>query len=171
MDGNHVEAGVTGPILHFFCGEIASGNSTLAARLAAAPGTVSVGKDAWNAALWPSGLKTTDDHARCVGRLRKVMGPHVAALLSQGLSVVLDFQPNDLCARSWMRGLIEASDAAHRLHPLEVENAECPRRLAMRDTEGAHEFMASEAESARLAGNFRPPHSDEGFFIQRSTPC
>ena len=49
MDENHAEAGVTGPILHFFCGEIASGNSTLAARLAAAPGTVSSGNDAWNA--------------------------------------------------------------------------------------------------------------------------
>ena len=171
MDGNHAEAGVTGPILHFFRGEIASGNFTLVRRLAAAPGTVSIENDAWNAALWPGGLKTTDDHARCVGRLRKVMGPHVAALLSQGLSVVLDFQPNDPSARSWMRGLIEASDAAHRLHSLEMENAECPRRLAMRDTEGAHEFMASEAESARLADDFRPPHSDEGFFIQRSTPC
>ena len=36
-----------GPVLHMFCGKIAAGKSTLAARLAKAPRTKHVSEDAW----------------------------------------------------------------------------------------------------------------------------
>lgn len=39
------------PTLHMLCGKIASGKSTLAARLSATPGTVLVSEDAWRTAL------------------------------------------------------------------------------------------------------------------------
>ena len=40
------------PTLHFFCGKIAAGKSTLAAKLAEQEGTVLIAEDAWLAALY-----------------------------------------------------------------------------------------------------------------------
>ena len=162
---------MTAPVLHLFCGRIAAGKSTLASRLAAAPGHVLIREDAWNAALWPGELRSVADYAARAARLRTVMGPHVVALLRHGLSVVLDFQANDLHARAWMRGLIEAAGVAHVLHLLEAEDAECLRRLALRNAEGTHEFVVSEAEYARFMAHFRPPGEAEGFCIRRHPPC
>lgn len=162
---------MTAPVLHLFCGRIAAGKSTLAARLAAAPGHVLIREDAWNAALWPGELRSVADYAVRVARLRSVMGPHVVALLRQGLSVVLDFQANDLHARGWMRGLIAASGAAHLLHLLEAEDALCLARLALRNAAGGHEFVVSAAEYARFMAHFLPPAEAEGFCIERHPPC
>src|SRR6056297_1047756 len=44
------------PTLHMLCGRICSGKSTLAARLAAASGTVLVTEDTWLDALYPDEL-------------------------------------------------------------------------------------------------------------------
>ncbi len=162
---------MTRPVLHLFCGRIAAGKSTLATRLAEAPGTVLIREDAWNAALWPGELRSVEDYGVRAARLRTVMGPHVVALLRQGLSVVLDFQANDLQARRWMRGLIDPAGATHVLHLLEAEDAECRRRLAQRNAAGTHEFVVSEAEYVSFMAYFHPPGEDEGFAIQRHPPC
>lgn len=48
--------------LHILCGKIASGKSTLAARLSAKPNTVLITEDEWLDALFSEELQTREDH-------------------------------------------------------------------------------------------------------------
>ena len=55
---------VTPATLHLLCGKIASGKSTLAARLGAEPGCIILSEDQWLAALYPDQLHSVADY-RC----------------------------------------------------------------------------------------------------------
>jgi predicted kinase len=155
------------PVLHLLCGKIAAGKSTLAARLAAEAGTVLIGEDAWLARLYPDEIAGVADYIRCAARLRDAMAPHVEGLLRAGLSVVLDFPANTVAARAWMRGIIDRSGAAHRLHVLDVPDAVCRARLHRRNAAGGHDFTASDADFDTISGFFVAPAEDEGFDIRR----
>src|SRR6056297_727220 len=111
------------PTLHMLCGKIASGKSTLARRLADADSTVLLVEDAWLKPLFGDELKTLEDYTRCTRKLRAAMAPHVSALLNANVSVVLDFAANTPGQRAWMRGLLDASGAAHLMHVLNVSDA------------------------------------------------
>ena len=151
------------PTLHMFCGKIAAGKSTLAARLAEAPATVLIREDHWTSCLFKDEMRTVDDYTRCSRRLRAAMSPHVAAILKAGLSVVLDFQANTVATRQWMRGIFESAGAAHRLHVLDVPDEICRARLHQRNAAGTHEFAATDAEFDIITSYFVPPSEAEGF--------
>ena len=106
------------PTMHMLCGKVAAGKSTLAANLAVAKNTVLITEDAWLVALFADELQTPKDYLRCTTKLRHAMAPHLVALLDGGVSVVLDFQANTVESRTWMRHLINATDADHQLHVL-----------------------------------------------------
>jgi len=149
--------------LHMLCGKIAAGKSTLAARLAATRGTVLVSEDAWLDALFPDELHSLQDYIRCSSQLRNAMGPHVAALLDAGVSVVLDFAANTRSQRRWMRTIIENSEATHQLHFLDVSDDVCLTRLRARNAAGDHPFAVSEAQFQQFSSHFEAPAADEGF--------
>lgn len=153
------------PILHLVCGKIAAGKSTLCRQLAAAPATLLLSEDDWLSALYPGEIATLADYVRCSGRLRALMGPHIAALLRAGLGVVLDFPANTLASRAWMRSIIEQSGAAHMLHLIELDDASCKARLRQRNAAGAHAYQTSEAEFDLFTRHFVPPAAQEGFDI------
>lgn len=155
------------PTLHLLCGKIAAGKSTLAKQLADAPGCILLDQDTWLARLYPGEIASLDDYVRCSGRLRSVVGPHGVALLGAGLSVVFDYPANTVPIRAWMRGLSEATGAAHRLHWLDVPDEVCRARLAARNAEGFHEFAPTEADFELFTSHFVPPSPDEGFEIVR----
>ncbi len=154
------------PTLHMICGKIAAGKSTLAAELAQAPGHVRLSEDAWLAALYGEEMANLQDYVRYGARLRAVVGPHVAALLREGVSVVLDFQANTREARGWMRGILKESGAAHVLHVLDVPDEVCLARLAARNAAGGHEFAPSEAQFREISRYFSLPTPEEGFAIK-----
>ena len=151
--------------LHMICGKIAAGKSTLAARLAARPGTIRISEDAWLACLYKDEQKTLEDYVRNSRRLREAMGDHVVALLEAGLSVVLDFPANTPASRQWMRSLFERAGADHRLHFLDVPDEVCKARLRARNAVGTHAFNASDAEFDLFTRYFVPPSADEGFAV------
>ncbi len=153
------------PTLHLVCGKIAAGKSTLCARLAGTPGTVLVSQDFWMSRLYPEELRTVDDYIRLVPRLRAAMGPHLADLLRAGLSVVLDWPANTVASRTWMRGVITAAGAAHRLHWLDVPDDVCLARLAARNAAGTHEYAVSAEDFAAITRLFEAPAPSEGFDI------
>jgi len=157
--------GVTGPTLHMLCGKIASGKSTLAARLAQDGQAVLVSEDAWLSALYPDEMTTPADYVRHAERLRGIMGPHLVSVLKAGLSVVLDFPANTVANRAWMRGLFEAAGAAHHLHLLETPDALCLARLRARNARGDHPFKVTEAQFHQFAKHYAPPTPQEGFSI------
>ncbi|NOC85178.1 MULTISPECIES: AAA family ATPase [Ruegeria] len=153
------------PTLHLLCGKIASGKSTLAARLAKSDGAVLISEDEWLSALFGDQMKSLQDYVDCALKLRLVMGPHVAALLKAGVSAVLDFPANTIENRAWMRDLLEDTAAKHHLHFLDVSDEVCLHRLHKRNREGAHAFAATEDQYRRIARHFVPPSPEEGFSI------
>ena len=153
------------PRLHLLCGKAASGKSTLSAELALAPSTIVLVEDDWLSSLYGDQMKTLADYVTCSEKLKLVMKPHAVSLLQSGLSVVLDFQANTLETRRWMREIIVESGAEHTLHYLDASDAECKRRLKLRNLSGAHPFEVTEAQFERLVQYFVPPREEEGFNI------
>ena len=155
------------PTLHLLCGKIASGKSTLATALAAQPGHIKISEDRWLATLYAGEMTSVADYVRCAEKLRQAMGRHVVALLQAGVSVVLDFPANTLANRQWMRSLITASGAAHRLHFIDVSDEICKARLHARNAEGDHDFAATDAQFELITRHFVPPDEQEGFTLIR----
>lgn len=154
------------PTLHLICGRIAAGKSTLATTLARRDRTVVIREDAWLSGLYAEQMSSIQDYVRCTALLRGVVGPHVAALLDAGLSVVLDFQANTVEARSWMRGILDETSAAHVLHLLDVPEEVCLARLKARNAAGKHPFIVTEAQFRQISRHFVPPRPEEGFDVQ-----
>jgi len=155
------------PVLHMVCGKIAAGKSTLTQRLAAEPATVLISEDGWLAALYPGEIRELPDYVRASGRLKAAMADHVAALLTAGVSVVLDFPANTVANRAWARGIFEKAGAAHRLHFLDVPDEVCKQRLRARNASGTHAFETSDAQFELISSHFVPPAPDEGFEVMR----
>ena len=153
--------------LHFLCGKIAAGKSTLAASLAAQPGTLLISEDAWLAAQYPGQIQDIADYARCAGRLREAMGSHVVALVQAGVSVVLDFPANTPAARQWLLGLAQRAGCPHYLHCLEASDALCKARLRARNASGTHPFSTTDAQYDAITAYFVAPDPDEGLTIER----
>ncbi|MBS0125973.1 AAA family ATPase [Thetidibacter halocola] len=153
----------TSSTLHMLFGKIASGKSTLATRLSAAPGTVLMAEDVWLDALFADELKSLQDYARCSKKLRHVMGPHVAAVLNAGVSVVLDFPANTVAQRAWMRDILTRTETAHELHVLDASDEVCLARLRARNAAGDHPFAVSEAQFHEFSSYLTAPTRDEGF--------
>jgi len=158
---------LTSPTLHLMCGKIASGKSTLTAKLGNLDGTVVISEDDWLSTLYSEEMSSISDYMRCTSKLRKIVGPHVASLLNAGVSVVLDFQANTIEARNWMRGILARTNAVHKLHVLVVPDEICIARLRIRNASGDHPFAPTEEQFLKLSKHFVAPSADEGFDIVR----
>ncbi|UXI70310.1 AAA family ATPase [Tahibacter amnicola] len=161
--------------LHFFCGKMAAGKSTLARDLAAAEGAVLLEQDAFLAALYPGEIRGISDYSRCSARLRDALTPHICALLSKGISVVLDFPGNTLGQRAWFRELAENAGVQHALHFIDLSDAVCKSQLAHRSQHlPPGTPWTTEAEFDAMTAYFQPPSEDEGFNVvyhDRSRPA
>lgn len=155
----------TSPTLHLVCGKIASGKSTLTAKLASMDSTIVIVEDDWLAALYSDEMTSISDYARCSAKLQYAMGPHVAALLNTGMSVVLDFPAITIAQRSWMWGIIQETGVAHKLHYLNATDKVCIARLRARNAIGNHPFTASDEQFAQFSKYFIVPTPAEGFDI------
>ena len=151
------------PCLHLFFGNIASGKSTLAARIAQAPGHVSISEDTWLGALFGQEMQTIEDYLQASAKLRAVLRPHLVELLCAGVSVVLDFQANTVESRAWIRSILEETRARHRLHILSTPDDICIARLQARNAEGQHPFAVTEEQFRHISQHIALPTEDEGF--------
>ncbi|MBN3724523.1 AAA family ATPase [Burkholderia sp. Ac-20379] len=152
-------------VLHMVCGKIASGKSTLMARLVGASRTVLVSEDKWIACLYPDEIHTLTDYASRAARMRAVLTEHIQALLATGISVVLDFPFNTASTRAWGHSLFQAVGCEHRLHYLDVSDEICKSRLMARNLSGEHPFHTSEEQYDQITRYFVPPAPGEGFNI------
>ncbi|MCR9237852.1 MAG: ATP-binding protein [Alphaproteobacteria bacterium] len=153
------------PTLHMLCGKIAAGKSTLAAKLGRAEGTVTLSEDMWLSQLFADQISSPADYVRCSAKLRDAMGPHVVALLNAGVSVVLDFPANTFENRSWMRSLLDQTQADHALHVLNPPDAVCLERLHKRNAAQDHPFAATEKQFEMFSKHFVLPSAKEAFKI------
>ena len=156
------------PMLHFMCGKMAAGKSTLARKIAAQQEAILICEDLWLSRLYPDEIKSFDDYLQCAARLKGVVAPHVVDLLRQGISVILDFPGNTPNQRAWFRGIVEAAEADHLLHFPDVPDAMCKTQLQKRNhelPEGSQ--VMTEEEFELVTSYFVPPAEEEGFHILR----
>lgn len=152
--------------LHFFCGKMAAGKTTLAANLAEQYNAVLLCEDDWLSRLYPEEIQDIPGYIKYSTRLKTVMADHICALLARGLNVVLDFPANTRDQRQWFREIIHQAGVAHILHFVDLSNAVCKAQLRERSKhlpEGS--AFTSEQEFDAITSYFQPPGDDEGFTI------
>lgn len=152
--------------LHFFCGKMASGKSTLARKIAADTNGVLICEDLWLSKLVGDQIDGFGDYLKYAARLKEVVFPLARDLLGQGVSLVLDFPGNTPAQRRWFRDLFESAGASHCLHCVEAEDSLCLDQLARRNREKPEgSKVMSEEEFAAITAYFQPPSEDEGFRV------
>jgi predicted kinase len=77
--------------LIFLCGQMAAGKSTAARELAEREKAVLLVQDDLLGALFPGEIKDVSSFVKRYTRLKNALTPHICALLSKGIPVVLDF--------------------------------------------------------------------------------
>lgn len=154
--------------LIFLCGKMAAGKSTLATELADRENAVLLVQDELLGHLYPGEITDIPGFVRCSSRLKDAIGPHVCALLSKGISVVLDFPGNTKAQRLWFRELFERVNAQHELHFVDASEALCKSQLKGRSMElPAGAPWTTDAEFEAITAHFQPPSEDEGFNVIR----
>jgi predicted kinase len=154
--------------LIFLCGKMAAGKSTLAQELAQRESAVLLVQDELLDHLFPGEITDIPGFARCSSRLKNAIGPHVCALLSKGMSVVLDFPGNTRTQRLWFRELFERANAQHELHFVDASDALCRGQLKERSKHSpAGAPWTTDAEFEAITVYFQPPSEEEGFNVVR----
>jgi predicted kinase len=154
--------------LYFMCGKMAAGKSTLSRALAESAGAVLLIQDDFLARLYPGEIVDIPDYVKYSTRLKDALTPHICALLSSGMPVVLDFPGNTRKQRTWFRTLFEHADSEHELHFIVASDELCKRQLKDR-SKGlpAGTPWTTEAEFDAITAYFEAPSIEEGFNIVR----
>jgi len=153
--------------LHFFSGKMAAGKSTLAKQLAKDKNTILLSEDEWLKELYPDEIRTIPDYVKYTRRLKKIIKKHLLSLLSNDITVVMDFPGNTKEQRAWFRELFEEANVAHVLHFVDKSDAVCKKQLKHRSEklpEGT--AFTSEKEFEMITKYFQPPSANEDFNIQ-----
>jgi predicted kinase len=154
--------------LIFVCGKMAAGKSTLARYLAQQEGALLLVQDELLDHLFPGEITDIPGFVKYSSRVRNAIGPHVCALLSKGIAVVLDFPGNTRAQRAWFRELFERANAPHELHFVDASDAVCKRQLEERTKDVPPGTpWTTEAEFEAITAYFQPPADDEKFNVIR----
>jgi predicted kinase len=152
--------------LIFLCGKMAAGKSTLAKTLAEQENAVLLVQDELLDRLFPDEITDIPGFAKYSTRLKNALEPHVCALLSKGISVVLDFPGNTKAQRAWFRQLFESANAEHELHYVDASDALCKIQLMERSKDlPAGTPWTTNAEFEAITVYFQPPSEEEGFNV------
>jgi predicted kinase len=154
--------------LIFLCGKMAAGKSTLARELAEREKAILLVEDEFLDHLFPGEITDIPAYVRCSSRLNAALSPHICALLSKGISVVLDFPANTRAQRAWFRGLFERANARHELHFVDASDWLCKSQLKGR-SKGLPPGSpwTTDAEFEAITSYFQPPADDEQFNVVR----
>jgi predicted kinase len=152
--------------LIFLCGKMAAGKSTLARDLAERENAVLLVQDEFLDSLFPGEITDVPGFVKCSSRLKNALASHVCALLSKGISVVLDFPGNTKAQRAWFRQLFENANAEHELHFVDAPDALCKRQLKDRSKDLPPESAwTTDADFEAITVYFEPPSEEEGFNV------
>jgi len=156
--------------LHFLCGKMAAGKSTLARQLAEREGAVLLEQDDLLDKLFHGEIVDLAAFGRFSGRVQAALGPHIVSLLSRGVSVVLDFPANTRKQRAWFRQLIDQAAVEHQLHLIVASDELCKRQLRQRSESlglPPGSKWTTDADFDQVTAYFDPPADEEGFRVVR----
>lgn len=155
------------PTLHFFCGKMASGKSTLAKSLAEENNTILMAEDVWLSTLYPEEINNFDDYIKYSRRLKSILTPHIKDILNTGISIVLDFPGNNPSQRNWFRSIFEPIEVNHILHYIIASDDLCKQQLKIRSQDKPEgSAFTTEAEFTAITKYFQPPTPEEKFNIK-----
>jgi len=154
-------------ILHFMCGKMGAGKSTLAKQMAGSRSAILLSEDELLRQLYPRQVVDLASYVSLSGRIKLALTEHICELLRQGMSVILDFPANTTGQRAWFRQLIEKSGSAHQLHYLVVPNETCKRQIAQRRESHPEDTLQDEATFDALLAYFSEPSLEEQFTVIR----
>jgi predicted kinase len=158
----------TSATLIFLCGKMAAGKSTLARELAEQRGAILLVQDELLEHLFPGEITDVPRFIERSSRLRHALTPHICAVLSKGLPVVLDFPGNTRAQRAWFRELFERARVEHELHFIDASDVVCKRQLEERSRHlPPGTPWTTDAEYETVTVHFQPPSADEGFNVVR----
>lgn len=154
--------------LTFLCGKMAAGKSTLARDLADRENAVLLVQDDFLDALFPGEITDIQAFVERYSRLKNALTPLICAVLSKGISVVLDFAAATKAQRVWFRELIESTNVAHELHFVDASDALCKSQLRNR-SKGlpAGTPWTTDADFEAINAYFQPPTEGEEFNLVR----
>lgn len=152
--------------LHFFCGKIASGKSTLAKSLSHLSRTILINEDEWLSQLYPNQIKSVKDYIEKSEWVKSMLVGHIAALLKAGNTVILDFPANTPKQRQWLKSLADNMGMPYLFHVLHVGDEECKQRLSLRNQSDENPFKATEAEFELITQHFSYPQAEEQLEIK-----
>jgi predicted kinase len=154
--------------LIFMCGKMAAGKSTLARDLAKRENAILLVQDEFLDKLFPGEITDIPAFVNRYSRLKDALTPLICALLSKGISVVLDFAANTKNQRAWFRLLFECANAAHELHFIDASDTVCKSQLKERSKHlPAGSPWTTESEFEAITAYFQPPSEDETFNVVR----
>ena len=154
--------------LIFLCGKMAAGKSSLARDLAERENAILFVQDQFLDSLFPGEIVDIPGFVKCSSRLNNALAPHICALLSKGISFVLDFPGNTKAQRAWFRGIFERANVEHELHFVNASDTLCKSQLKDRSQllpPGTP--WTTEAEFDAVTAYFQPPSEDEKFNVVR----
>ncbi len=155
------------PTLHFFCGKMASGKSTLARTLASENNAVLISEDLWLSKLYSEEINEFSDYLKYSSRLKTILSSHLQHLLLQGVSIVLDFPGNTPSQRNWFRSIFESVGVNHLLHYIIASNELCKQQLKRRSQDQPEgSAFTTDEEFEAITQYFQPPTPEEGFKIK-----
>jgi len=158
----------TAATLLFLCGKMAAGKSTLARELAEHRNAILLVQDELLEQLFPGEITDMPGFFERSSRLRHALTPHICAVLSKGIPVVLDFPGNTKAQRAWFRELFERAHVEHELHFIDASDAVCKRQLRERSRHlPPGTPWTTDAEFETVTVYFQPPSEDEGFNVVR----
>jgi predicted kinase len=147
---------------------MAAGKSTLARDLADKEKAILLVQDDLLDTLFPGEITDIQGFVKCSSRLKNALAPHVCALLSKGISVVLDFPGNTRAQRGWFRELIDRAKVEHELHFVDAPDALCKSQLRDRSQRlPAGTPWTSDADFEAITAYFEAPSEDEKFNVVR----
>lgn len=147
---------------------MAAGKSTLASALARRNDAVLLVQDEFLDKLYPGEIINIPGFVKYSNRLRTALAPHIHALLTKGVSVVLDFPGNTTTQRAWFRELFERAKVGHELHFIDVPDEICKVQLKERSKgRPAGTAWTTDAEFDAITAYFQAPTAAEGFNVIR----
>lgn len=154
--------------LHFMCGKMASGKSTLSKELAKKYDAILLCEDDILLKLYPNEIKTISEYVEYSKRLKEMIKEHIVSMLTNGCNVVLDFPANTKAQREWFKEVFEEAWVKHTLHFIDKSDEVCKSQLAIRSKglpKGAP--FTTEKEFDMITKYFQMPEDSESFNIIR----
>ena len=150
--------------LHFVCGKLASGKTTLAQQLAKEMKAVFVSEDEWLAVLYPDQIKDFEDYLDRSSRFRAAIAPLVQVLLGMGVPIVGGNVPKE---RAWVKSLCQYAKIPLVLHYIRASDELCKKQLRKRNDERVFPSRyTTEDEFDQITKYFCAPRPDEGYTVK-----